>query len=99
MRFIKIINEKKFTLISMLLFFYVIVNLMDGERGLISYYEKQKLIKQLVKKEEILNSKLKLVEKNNSLLTDVVDVDYLEIFARDNITYNNTKDDRIWFKG
>jgi len=83
MRFIKIINEKKFTLISMLLFFYVIVNLMDGERGLISYYEKQKLIKQLVKKEEILNSKLKLVEKNNSLLTDVVDVDYLEILYRE----------------
>ena len=67
----------------MLLFFYVIVNLMDGERGLISYYEKQKLIKQLVKKEEILNSKLKLVEKNNSLLTDVVDVDYLEILYRE----------------
>ena len=49
MRFLEIINKKKFTLISILMFIYVILNLLDGERGLISYYEKQKMIKQLIK--------------------------------------------------
>ena len=47
MRFIEIIHKKKFTLISIFLFLYVIVNLFDGERGLISYYEKQKILDQL----------------------------------------------------
>ena len=42
MKFVEIINHKKFTLISIFLFLYVIFNLLDGERGLISYYEKQK---------------------------------------------------------
>ena len=43
MKFVEIINHKKFTLISIFLFLYVIFNLLDGERGLISYYEKQKI--------------------------------------------------------
>ena len=47
MKFIEIINKKKFTLISIFLFLYVVMNLFDGERGLISYYEKQKLIDKL----------------------------------------------------
>ena len=42
MRFVEIINKKKFTLISIFLFLYVLLNLFDGERGIISYYEKQK---------------------------------------------------------
>ena len=41
MRFIKIINNKRFTLLSIFLFLYVIFNLIDGERGLISYIEKK----------------------------------------------------------
>ena len=42
MKFLEIINKKKLTLISIFLFLYVILNLLDGERGLISYYEKKK---------------------------------------------------------
>ena len=50
MRFVEKINKKKFTLVSIFLFLYVILNLLDGERGLISYYEKQKIIEQLFMK-------------------------------------------------
>ena len=49
MRFVKIINNKKFTLISIFLFLYVFINLLEGERGIISYLEKQK-IKPLIDK-------------------------------------------------
>ena len=82
MRFVEIVNKKKFTLISILLFLYVALNLLDGERGLISYYEKQKMIKLLTQDKEIINSKLKLIEKSNSLLIDVIDIDYLETLYR-----------------
>jgi len=47
MRFLEIINKKKFTLISISLFLYISFNLFDGQRGLISYFEKQNIIKKL----------------------------------------------------
>jgi len=68
MRFVEIINKKKFTLISIFLFLYVAVNLFDGERGLISYYEKQKVIRQLFQEKKLLVQQLNLIEKKNSLL-------------------------------
>ena len=82
MRFVETINKKKFTLISIFLFLYVMLNLLDGERGLISYYEKQKRIEQLVQEKELLVLKLDLTEKKNSLLTEIIDTDYLEILYR-----------------
>ena len=82
MKFIKIINHKKLTLISIFLFLYVLFNLLDGDRGLISYYEKQKIIKNLIQKKEFISTELAWVEKKNSLLTETVDLDYLEILYR-----------------
>ena len=82
MRFLEIINQKKFTLISIFLFLYVMLNLLDGERGLVSYYEKQKKIEQLFQEKKFLVVQLDLIEKKNSLLTDIVDIDYLETLFR-----------------
>ena len=82
MRFLQINNHKKFTLISVFLFLYVVLNLLDGERGLISYYEKQKIKQQLTKEKKLLVTQLNFIEKKNSLLTDIIDLDYLEILYR-----------------
>ena len=83
MKFVEIINNKKFTLISIFLFLYVIFNLLDGERGLISYYEKQKMKEQLIEEKKALSIKLAKVEKNNMLLADKIDLDYLEMLYRE----------------
>ena len=83
MQFVETINKKKFTLISIFLFLYVMLNLFDGERGLISYYEKQKRIEQLFQQKELLVLQLDSVEKKNSLLTDIIDADYLETLYRE----------------
>tara|TARA_B110000014_G_C20025943_1_gene532537 strand:- start:131 stop:424 length:294 start_codon:yes stop_codon:yes gene_type:complete len=82
MRFVEIINKKKFTLISIFMFLYIVLNLIDGERGLISYFKKQHYIEQLISDKEILTKKLISVEKKNNLLTDNVDIDYLETLYR-----------------
>ena len=82
MRFVQIINQKKFTLITVFLFLYVLINLLDGQRGLISYYEKQKIKQQLIEEDKALSIKLAMVEKKNMLLTDKMDLDYLEILYR-----------------
>ena len=82
MKFVEIINKKKFTLISIFLFLYVVLNFLDGERGLISYYDKKNTIEQLSQEKKALSLQLKSVEKKNSLLTDTIDTDYLEILYR-----------------
>tara|TARA_Y100000741_G_scaffold169776_1_gene128598 strand:- start:322 stop:615 length:294 start_codon:yes stop_codon:yes gene_type:complete len=82
MKFLEIINEKKFLLISIFLFLYVILNLLDGERGLISFYEKQKNIKELSQKKIILKKNLSKIENENNLLSVTIDLDYLEILYR-----------------
>jgi cell division protein FtsB len=83
MRFVQIINQKKFTLIAVFLFLYVLINLLDGQRGLISYYEKQKIKQQLIEEEKELSIKLAMVERKNKLLTGKVDLDYLEMLYRE----------------
>ena len=83
MRFVQIINQKKFTLIVVFLLLYVLINLLDGQRGLISYYEKQKIKQQLIEEEKELSIKLAMVERKNKLLTGKVDLDYLEMLYRE----------------
>ena len=92
MRFVQIINQKKFTLISILLFLYVLLNLLDGERGLISYYEKQKIKKQLIEEKKALSIKLVRAEKKNMLLTDKLDLDYLEILYRKKFMFGKSNE-------
>ena len=87
MRFLEIINQKRFTLISIFLFLYVIFNLLDGERGLISYYEKQKMKEQLIEEKKALSIKLAKVEKKNMLLADKIDLDYLEMLYREKFMF------------
>ena len=63
MRLIRIINEKKFTLVSVFLLLYVALNLFDGERGLISYYEKKELKRELITEKNMLIKNLNLAKK------------------------------------
>ena len=92
MRFVEIINQKKFTLITVLLFFYVLINLLDGQRGLISYYEKQKIKEQLVEEKKALSIKLAIVENKNMLLTGKMDLDYLEILYRKKFMFGKSNE-------
>ena len=92
MRFVQIINKKKFTLITVFLFLYVLINLLDGQRGLISFYETQKIKEQLIEEKKVLTIKLAMVEKKNRLLTDKVDLDYLEMLYRKKFMIGKSKE-------
>ena len=92
MRFVEIIKHKKFALIGISLFLYVIFNLLDGERGLISYYEKQKIKQQLIEEKKSFSIELANVEKKNMLLTNKVDLDYLEMLYRENFMVGTPKE-------
>ena len=92
MKFIEIINSKKFTLICVLMFLYVILNLLEGERGLLSYYKNQQVQDQLIKEKKSLTLNLNSIEQKNSLLTDTLDLDYLEILYRKKFVVGKTKE-------
>ena len=97
MRFLEIINRKKFALVSACLFSYLILNFLDGQRGFISYYEKQKIIKELLHEKKSLVHQLNLIEKENSLLTDTIDVDFLETLYRTKFMVGK-KNEKIYLK-
>ena len=82
MNFLQIISHKRFTIVSILLFLYVLLNLLEGERGLVSYYEKQKIKNQLINEKKIHLIMLETIEKKNYLLTENIDLDYLETLYR-----------------
>ena len=92
MGFVQIINRKKFTLITVFLFLYVLINLLDGERGLISYYDKQKIKEQLIEEKKTISIKLAMVENKNKLLTDKIDLDYLEILYRKKFMFGKSNE-------
>ncbi len=60
---------------------------MDGERGLFSYIEKKEIQNQLIQKKNNLIAQLNDVEKKIILLSDNIDLDYLEILYREKFFY------------
>ena len=62
---------------------YFIFSLLNGERGLFSYFKKNKILKDLKNEEIQLSLKINKLEIKNSLLTDNLDLDYVEFLIRD----------------
>ena len=76
------IKKNYFVLISTILFLYFFFNLLDGERGLISYFEKKSILDELNYEKIEIKNKIDELEIKNSLLTDHLDLDYIEILIR-----------------
>ena len=87
MRIVEILKKNYFLLISTFFFIYIAFNLLDGERGLFSYFEKKKIQNQLIQEKDNLIAELNDVEKKIILLSDNIDLDYLEILYREKFFY------------
>ena len=70
-----------------MLFIYFFFNLLDGDRGLISYMEKKNVYEQLKNDQITLNSKIEDLEHKNSLLTENIDLDFIEILIREKFLF------------
>ena len=81
------LKKHYFILIITFLFIYFFFNLLDGDRGLISYMEKKDIYEQLKNDQIILNSKIEDLEHKNSLLTDNIDLDFIEILIREKFLF------------
>ena len=93
MRLIESLKKKKFILLNIFLTLYIGINLIGGERGLISYYDKKKTFEELEIKEKMLTNKLQDLETKISLIKNN-DLDYLDMLYREKFKYG-TKDEII----
>ena len=91
MRLIESFKNKKLILINIFLSLYIGINLIGGERGLISFVEKKKNYEELVKEEKMLQVELKDLKHKIDLITGN-DLDYLDMLLREKLKYG-TKDE------
>ena len=91
MRLIESLKKRKFILVNIFLTLYIGINLIGGERGLISYFDKKKIYEELEKKEINLTNEIDKLEHNISMLKNN-DLDYLDMLYREKFKYG-TKDE------
>ena len=77
------IKKKLLIFLPILLILYFILNLLSGNRGLFSYFEKKGILEKLQSNKANLNLEIEELEKSNALLSDNLDSDYIEILLRD----------------
>ena len=81
------IKKNYFILIVTFLFIYFFFNLLGGDRGLISYIKKKVIYEDLKIKQNDLRFKIQDLEHKNSLLTENIDLDFIEILIRDKFLF------------
>ena len=77
------IKKNYLLIISIFFIIYFLLNILGGERGFFSYLKKKDYLKNLQQNEKELIRKIKKLEIKNSLLTDNLDLDYVEFLIRD----------------
>ena len=91
----KSLKKNYFLLISTFLIFYFFFNLLSGQRGLISYFEKKQILASLQQHEISINNQIKSLDFKNSLLSDNLDLDYVETLIRERFLFGR-KNEKIY---
>ncbi len=89
------LKKNYFLLIITFLIFYFFFNLLSGERGLISYFEKKDQLKTLKAEELLLKNQIKDLDFKNSLLSDNLNLDYVETLIRERLLFGK-KNEKIY---
>ena len=84
-------NNYVFLLFTFLIL-YFFFNLLSGQRGLISYFEKKQILKDLKKDENLIKNYIKDLDFKNSLLSDNLDLDYIESLIRERLLYGKKQE-------
>ena len=69
------------------LIIYFFFNLLEGNRGLLSYFEKKEIYNNLEVDQKDLSDKIVVLEQKNSLLTENIDLDFIEILIREKFLF------------
>jgi cell division protein FtsB len=86
MMLIQTLKKRKFLLLNIFLTLYIGFNLIGGERGLVSYFDKKKTYSNLIERDKKLTNKLADLNHKISLINKN-DPDYLDILYRQKFNY------------
>ena len=89
------IKNNYLLLIFIFLLLYFLFNLLSGQRWLISYFDKKETLKNLKNEELSLINKINDLDFKNSLLSDNLDLDYVEILIRERFLFGK-KNEKIY---
>ena len=92
---LKKLKNNYFLLIFIFLLLYFLFNLLSGQRGLISYFDKKETLKNLKNEELSLINQINDLDFKNSLLSDNLDLDYVEILIRERFLFGK-KNEKIY---
>ena len=92
---LKSIKKNFFLLISSFLILYFFFNLLSGQRGLISFFEKKQILSNLQYEESSIINQIKDLDFKNSLLSDNLDLDYIETLIRERFLFGK-KNEKIY---
>ena len=95
MKLFESLKNKKLLLFYIFFSLYISINLIGGERGLISYLDKKNIYKELLEKDKKLTEELKDLDHKIYLINNN-DQDYLDILYREKFNY--VKKDEIIIK-
>ena len=84
---LKRLKKNYFLLVATFLILYFFFNLLSGQRGLISYFEKKEILSGLQKEEFLLINQINDLDFKNSLLSDNLDLDYIETLIRERFLF------------
>jgi len=85
MNFFDVFKKRKILFLNIFLFLYIVFNLLTGERGLMAYFEKSELEKKLTKTKIVLTEEIQILDKKNSLLSENLNFDFVDILIRDKL--------------
>ena len=96
MKFFEVMKKRKILFLNIFLFIYIAILLFSGDRGLLSYFDKKNLEKDLTDKKISLTKQIDDFEKKNLLLSENLNYDYIDTLIRDKFKFG--KKDEILIK-
>ena len=96
MQLFHFLRLKKIFFLQIFLTLYLVINLFGGERGILSYFDKNNYQKQLEMRALELNNNLIEIEYKNKLLSKNINIDYLDQLYREKLKFG--KKDEIIIK-
>ena len=92
---LKRLKKNYLLLISIFLILYFFFNLLSGQRGLILYFEKKQTLNKLQNEEFSLINRINDLDFKNSLLSDNLDLDYIETLIRERFLFSK-KNEKVY---